>query len=131
MQRSPMAAATEWEGRAVFVNQLLHLEDKLRSRCLTSGWDSNTLFAGEEAKICFIRTHGSAECRVCGCENATGTYYYPCRPMGVVGHETEVLMWPEGYAHYILAHGQLPSRPHLAAHNSDRVSGVQCLSALD
>jgi len=64
----------------------------------------------DQQQVCFIRTHRSAFCRVCGADNETGTYYFPSRPMGEVTSETEILMWPEGYVHYIIAHGQLPSR---------------------
>ena len=110
-QRSPTAAAAVWEGREDWVRLLLKLEDRCRARCLTDGWDSNSLFAGEEPKIQFIRTHGSAECRVCGADNGTGTYYWPARPTAANANaETEVVMWPEGYVHYILEHEQLPSR---------------------
>ena len=35
-------------------------------------------------EVCFVRTYGSAECRLCGAPNETGTYYYPCRPHTVM-----------------------------------------------
>ena len=116
-------AKTDWEpaSREEWIRKLLRLEDALRRHCLTDGWDSNSLFPRDEPRICFIRTHGAALCRVCGAENATGTYYYPSRPMREVDPDTEVLMWPEGYAHYIIHHGVVPSR---AFYNFVSQSGI-------
>jgi len=108
-KREPNPTEHPWPARLEWVDRLLDLEDRCRSRCLTAGWDSNSLFVGESAKVCFIRTHGSADCRVCGGENWTGTYYWPERP-ATATPDDEVVMWPEGYAHYILEHKQVPSK---------------------
>lgn len=50
-----------------------------------------------ESKTPFFRYMGYSNCRICGQQNGTQTYY------------TDLFAWPSGYKHYIKEHGVKPS----------------------
>lgn len=50
-----------------------------------------------EKKTPTFRYLGYSDCRICGEQNGTKTYY------------TDLFAWPEGFRHYIKEHGVMPS----------------------